>query len=211
MFQQIKLNYEFSALEPHIDTATMEAHYTLHHAAFTKALNNLVEQIPEIQGKTSEEILKHLDLVPDEYLVTVRNTCGGFLNHNLYFESLSPHGPREPRGFLKEHVEQDFGSFENLKAELKKAALGQFGSGYAWLAYCDKEFKLLIKQTDNQRNPISDGETAVLLPIDVWEHAYYLKHRSNRAAYVDALWNVIDWEVVDRRFEAARKWDVLTK
>ena len=208
MFEQVRLLYDFSALEPHIDTATMEVHYTGHHAAYTKALNDLVEKVPELKGKTSEEIMMLLDEVPDAYQVAVRNNCGGFINHNMYFESLSPNGGREAKGPLGQQIEKDFGGMEPLVEALKKAALTQFGSGYAWLAYCQIEQKLIVTQTDNQKTPMTDGMTKALLPIDVWEHAYYLKYRNKRADHVNAIFNVIDWDVVARRFENIRQWSV---
>jgi Fe-Mn family superoxide dismutase len=201
MFEQVKLNYGFSDLEPHIDTATMEVHYTGHHATYTKALNDLVKQVPLLKDKPLEQVLMNLQAVPEEYRNAVRNNGGGFLNHNIYFESLSPGGAREPNGSLKNQIEKDFGNYKSLCEGLTKAALGQFGSGYAWLLYCTKEKRLLIKQTGNQEIPMADEHTKVLLPIDVWEHAYYLKFRNKRVDYVAALFNVIDWDVVARRYE----------
>jgi len=203
MFEQVKLTYDFSALEPHIDAATMEVHYTGHHATYAKAFKELMERVPELKGKTTEQVLMNLDEVPEEYRDAVRNNGGGFLNHNMYFESLSPNGGREPKGSLREQIVADFRDFSSLCEQLKQAALGQFGSGYAWLVFCGREQRLLIKQTTNQVSPMMDGETKVLLPIDVWEHAYYLKYRNKRAEHVDALFHVIDWDVVAQRYEQA--------
>ena len=208
MFEQTTLNYDFKALEPHIDAATMEVHYTGHHATYAKNFRELVETVPGLKGKTTEQILENLDEVPHEYRDAVRNNGGGFYNHNVYFASLSPSGGGEPTGALSQQITKDFGNFATLRDELKKAALGQFGSGYAWLAYCTKEQRLLVKQSGNQETPMMDGTTKVLLPIDVWEHAYYLKYRNKRAQHVDALFHVIDWDVVGKRYEQARKQEL---
>ena len=200
MFEQVKLSYDFSALEPHIDAATMEVHYTGHHAAYTKQLNDLVEKIPSLKGKSAKEILLRLDEVPEEYRTAVKNNGGGYLSHNYYFESLSPKS-NKPTGMLMERIEKDFGSFESLCDTLTKAALGQFGSGYAWLIYCNIEQRLLVKQVANQDLPVNNPVAKMLLPIDVWEHAYYLKYKNKRADHVAAIFNVIDWDVVAKRFE----------
>lgn len=205
MFEQVKLNYDFQDLQPHIDAETMQVHYTGHHATYTKVFNELVEKVPGLKGKSAEEILENLDDVPHEYRDAVRNNGGGFLNHNVYFEALAPNGKKEPDGAFAKQIEAEFGSFSTLCETLKKAALGQFGSGYAWLTYDPKEERLAVKQTGNQETPMMDKKTKVLLAIDVWEHAYYLKYRNKRAEHVDALFHVIDWAVVQARFEAAKK------
>ena len=201
MFEQIKLSYDFSDLEPYIDAATMEVHYTGHHATYTKVLNELVDKIPNLRDKSIEDILFNLESVPEEHRMAVRNNGGGFLTHNLYFESLSPNGNKEPEGSLKSQIEKDFGSFQSLCDDLTKAAIGQFGSGYAWLIYCGKEQRLEVKQTANQEVPMTDKDTKVLLLIDVWEHAYYLKYRNKRTEHVAALFNVVDWDVIAKRYE----------
>jgi len=201
MYEQIKLPYDLSALEPHIDTATMDVHYNGHHKTYCKNFNDLMAHIPDLQGKPVEEILTDLDAVPEEYRTAVCNNGGGFYNHNLYFESISPDGGKAPEGRLAEQIAKDFGDFASLVAELKKAALAQFGSGYAWLLYFLPEQRLLVEKTGNQELPMPDEDTKILLPIDVWEHAYYLKHKNKRADYLDDLFEVIDWTVVARRFE----------
>ena len=201
MFEHVKLPYDFSALEPYIDTATMEVHYTGHHATYTKALNELTSKIPAMKDKPIEQILTNLEAIPEEYRTAVRNNGGGFLNHNIYFEALSPRGNRKPEGSLKNQIEKDFGSFDKLCDDLTKAALGQFGSGYAWLVYSSKENRLLVKQTANQEIPMVEDGIKPLLLIDVWEHAYYLKYKNKRADHVTALFNVIDWDVVAKRYE----------
>ena len=204
MFEQVKLSYDFPALAPHIDAATMEVHYTGHHATYTKVLNELVEKIPSLQGKSIEDILRNLQDVPEAQRTAVRNNGGGFFAHNLYFESLSPKGNTTPTGPLKAQIEKDFGSFQNLQEELTKAAMGQFGSGYAWLIFCPTEQKLKITQTPNQEIPFTDStdkNTKLLLLIDVWEHAYYLKYKNKRADYLAAIFNVIDWDIVASRYD----------
>ena len=201
MFEQVKLTYDFSALEPYIDAATMEVHYTGHHAAYTKLLNELISKIPSLKGKSIEDILLNLEAVPEEHRTAIRNNGGGFFTHNLYFESLSPKGNNEPKGSLKNQIDKDFGSFKALCEDLTKAALGRFGSGYAWMVYCNKEQCLKVKQTANQEIPMVDKETKALLLIDVWEHAYYLKYRNKRVDHVSALFNVIDWDIVAGRYE----------
>lgn len=198
MFEQVKLPYAFTDLEPHIDGATMEVHYTGHHATYTKNLNDLAEKIPALKGSAIEEILLNLEALPQEHRTAVANNGGGFLAHNLYFESLSPHGGKEPTGALKTQIDKDFGNFQNLKEALTQAALTQFGSGYAWLVYCKKSNMLKVEKTPNQDLPLKD--TTVLLPIDVWEHAYYLKHKNKRASHIEDLFHVIDWSVVEKRY-----------
>jgi len=207
MFEQVKLTYAFGDLEPYIDTATMEVHYNGHLATFTKACNDLVKQVPGLRDKTSEQILLDLNDVPDHYRTAVRNNFGGFFNHNMYFESLSPNGAREAKGPLRDQIEKDFKTFENLVDVLKQAALTQFGSGYAWLVYSKAESKLMVAQSNNQENPMMNSDTKCLLPIDVWEHAYYLKHKNKRAAYLEDVFQVIDWDMVARRFEQIRRFD----
>ena len=200
MFEQISLPYDFSALEPYIDAATMEVHYTGHHATYTKALNELAIKIPQLTDKSIIQTLANLNSIPEEYRTAVRNNGGGFVTHNMYFESLSPNGNTTPSGDLQAQIDKDFGSFDNLRDSLKKAALGQFGSGYAWLVYCTNNNKLLVKQTANQEIPMIDNSITALLLIDVWEHAYYLKYKNKRADHVDALFNVIDWDIIASRY-----------
>ena len=199
MFEQVKLAYKFSDLEPHIDAKTMEVHYTGHHATYTKALNDLVSKIPSLQGKSIEDILMNINDVPEEHRKGIINNGGGFLNHNIYFESLSPDGGKEPEGILKDKIYEDFGSFHNLCENLKNAAIGQFGSGYACLVYNRDEKRMIVKQIANQDVPNDE----LLLLIDVWEHAYYLKYQNKRADHIAAIFNVIDWDIVEKRYD---KW-----
>lgn len=198
MFEQVKLGYDFAALEPHIDQLTMETHYGKHHAGYTNNVNKALEQLPQLQGKTIEEILKNLEAIEDAALRTaVRNNGGGYYNHNLYFQILSPQGGQPPQGKLAEQIDSDFGSFENLVQKLTATAASVFGSGWAWLSK-DPSGKLVITSTPNQDNPLMThgGQLTPILGIDVWEHAYYLKYRNMRADYLQAIFKVIDWSKV---------------
>ncbi len=201
MFEQIKLPYAFDALEPHIDTATMETHYLKHHAAYTKNLNDAAEKAG-LTGKSIEELLSHWKTaVPDDVKAAVRNNGGGFFNHNLYFGHLAPKAGGEPSGALADKIRDAFGSFADFKEQISKAATGQFGSGWAWLA-ADGGGELKVMATPNQDNPLfeTEGLWRPILGIDVWEHAYYLKYRNLRADYVKAFFEVVDWNAVSNNY-----------
>lgn len=205
MFEQAKLTYDFNALEPHIDTLTMQTHYGKHHAAYTNNLNAAMEKLPGLAGKGIEEILINLGSIADDALQrTVRNNGGGFYNHNLFFGILSPSGGQEPTGTLGNQVSKNFGSFEELKQQLTTLSLGVFGSGWSWLS-ADKDGKLVVTATPNQDNPLMThgGDLTPILGIDVWEHAYYLKYKNVRPDYVKALFNVIDWNKVGELYQAS--------
>ncbi len=204
MFEQIKLNYAFDALEPSIDAATMETHYTKHHAAYTKNLNAAAEK-GGLAGKTIEELLAGLKFVPEEVRTAVRNNGGGFFNHNLYFGHIAPNAGGEPAGPLANKIKETFGSFAEFKESISKAAAGQFGSGWAWLA-TDGKGALKIMATPNQDNPLTETEGAwrPIFGIDVWEHAYYLKYKNLRGDYVKAFFDVVDWKKVAENYENSR-------
>ncbi len=205
MFEQIKLPYAFDALEPHIDTATMETHYLKHHAAYTKNLNDAAEKAG-LTGKSIEDLLSHWKAeVPDDVKAAVRNNGGGFFNHNLYFGHLAPKAGGEPSGALADKIRDDFGSFAGFKEQISKAAIGQFGSGWAWLA-ADGGGALKVMATPNQDNPLfeTEGLWRPILGIDVWEHAYYLKYRNLRADYVKAFFEVVDWNAVSKNYANRR-------
>lgn len=207
MFKQDPLSYDFNALEPYIDEQTMQIHYGKHHAAYTNNLNQALEKLPELAGKSIEDILKNLSGIADSSLQTaVRNNGGGYYNHNLFFAILGPEGGGEPTGALAERVQQDFGSFGELKEQLTKAATTVFGSGWAWLS-TDKDGKLSVTSTPNQDNPlmVAGGTLTPILGIDVWEHAYYLKYKNVRPEYVQAVFNVIDWTKVASLYAEAKK------
>lgn len=205
MFEQIKLTYGFDALEPYIDTLTMETHYGKHHAAYTANLNKAVERLPELQGKTIEEILSNLDQISDAALrTTVQNNGGGFYNHNLYFAIMAPGGSKEPTGDLLQKINAQFGGYDQLKEKLTAAANGRFGSGWAWLS-TDAQGNLQVTSTPNQDNPLmaDGGKFTPILGIDVWEHAYYLKYKNLRGDYVKAFFEVVNWDEVAARYAEA--------
>ena len=205
MFRQIELAYDFSALEPHIDETTMVTHYAKHHAAYTNNLNAALEKAPELEGKSIEDILRGLSAVKDPAIRTaIQNNGGGYYNHNLYFGILSPKAAAVPEGELADEISKAFGSVEALKEKLTAAAMGRFGSGWAWLS-ADANGALKVSSSPNQDNPfLEEGGFTPILAIDVWEHAYYLKYKNLRADYLKAFWNVLDWNEVAKRFKAVR-------
>ena len=205
MFEQYKLPYSFNALEPVLDAATVETHWGKHHAAYTKNFNDFVSKAG-LEGESIEEILSGLDSVTDSAIRNeLKNNGGGFYNHNLYFKQLSPDGKRKPEGLLAEKINSTFGSFEAFKEKISSLALTQFGSGWAWLSV-SKDGSLVLSQSLNQDNPIylGTGNTPVFC-IDVWEHAYYLKYRNLRADYIEAIFNIVDWSVVEELYSEAVK------
>ena len=179
----------------------METHYSKHHKGYVDNLNKALEGHSKFQEMSIEEILKSLDQLPEEIRTAVRNNGGGHYNHTLFWEIMSPEGGGKPEGELAKKIDEDLGGFDKFKEEFKKAALGQFGSGWAWLVL--NEEKLEIVSTPNQDNPISEGKFPIL-GIDVWEHAYYLKYKNLRADYIDAWWNIVDWKKVSEIFNKIR-------
>ena len=197
-FELPTLAYAYDALAPHIDARTMEIHHSKHHQAYTTNLNNAIAGT-ELEGKTIEEILKVCKDKP-----AVRNNGGGFWNHNLFWEIMSPNGGGNPTGELANAIDAAFGSYENFKDEFAKAATTRFGSGWAWL--CVSNGKLEICSTANQDNPLmGEGcQGSPILALDVWEHAYYLNYQNRRPDYINAFFNVIDWNVIAGKFDAVR-------
>ena len=200
MFEQVKLDYAADALEPVLDTETIETHYGKHHATYTKNFNEAVEKAGLV-GREIEEIFLDLDEVSDNVLRTaLRNNGGGYYNHNLYFSQFSGAPAKEPSGELAVRIDEVFGGFDELKTELEKLAISQFGSGWAWLSANDKG-ELKISKSPNQDNPIIEKTGYFpILSIDVWEHAYYLKYKNLRPDYVTALWEIIDWDKVAENY-----------
>ncbi len=192
-----KLNYEFDSLEPYVDAATMEIHYTKHHQAYVDNLNKALADFPEVMDKPLEEMLSNLDSVPEKIRMAVRNHGGGHFNHSLFWKTMKMGGGGEPMGSVKEAITKDFGDFAKFKEQFSAAAMGRFGSGWAWLSLDGA--KLVIHSTANQDTPLSEGKKP-LLGLDVWEHAYYLKYQNRRKEYVDAWWNVVNWEEVEKNF-----------
>lgn len=195
------LPYAFDALEPHIDAQTMEIHHDRHHATYVNNLNAALEGHPDLQAKSVEELISNLDAVPESIRTAVRNNGGGHANHTLFWEILSPNGGGAPSGALADAINATFGSFDNFKAEFTKAATGRFGSGWAWLVVDNG--KLAVTSTPNQDSPLMEGKTPIL-GLDVWEHAYYLKYQNKRPDYINAFWNIVNWDEVSKRYEAAR-------
>jgi Fe-Mn family superoxide dismutase len=193
------LPYAYEALEPHIDAETMRFHHDKHHATYVSRANEALEGT-EWADKPVEEVLKNLDSLPDNIRNVVRNNGGGHYNHALFWESMSPNGGNAPSGDLAAAIDGAFGSFDELKGKIRATGIGQFGSGWSWLVLDGGS--LAVVGTPNQDNPISQGQIP-LLGVDVWEHAYYLKYQNLRPAYIDAWFNVVDWDVVAKRFAAA--------
>jgi Fe-Mn family superoxide dismutase len=197
------LPYAYDALEPHIDEATMRIHHTKHHQTYVDKLNAALEKHPALLTKGVEELVRDLNAIPEDIRTAVRNHGGGHWNHAFFWESMTPHGGGKPHGALLDAITHAFGSFEAFTQQFTDAALNRFGSGWAWLVV-DAGGKLAITSTANQDTPLGEGKTP-LLGIDVWEHAYYLKHQSARAAYVAAWWHVVDWtRVAGRHAHATR-------
>jgi len=196
-FELPKLPYAVDALEPYIDAQTMTIHHDKHHAAYVTNLNGALEKHPELASKSLEELLGDLNGVPEDIRGVVRNHGGGTWNHSMFWQIMAPQAGGAPTGELGKAINSTFGSFDQFKVELEKAANGRFGSGWAWLV--KKGSGLAVVSTANQDNPVSDGMTPIL-GIDVWEHAYYLKYQNRRAEYVTNWWNVVNWEAVAARF-----------
>lgn len=198
-----KLPYEYGALEPHIDAKTMEIHYTKHHQAYIDKLNAAVEGTA-LAEKPAEELLSNLLVVPEAQRIIVRNHGGGHANHSLFWKVMSPSGGGKPEGELAQAIERDLGGFEKFKELFTQAAIGRFGSGWAWLSWDSSNSKLLVESTANQDTPLMDGRQP-LLGLDVWEHAYYLKYQNRRPEYISAFYNVINWGQVATYFRQCAK------
>tara|TARA_Y100000310_G_scaffold39747_1_gene37264 strand:+ start:13154 stop:13762 length:609 start_codon:yes stop_codon:yes gene_type:complete len=199
VFTLPKLEFEYDALEPHIDEATMKVHHSKHHQGYVDKLNNAVEGI-ELEGKEINEILKDIESVDEDLRKAVINNGGGHANHSFFWEILSPDS-ENPTGKLLDAINEKFGSFEKFKEEFSEAAATRFGSGWAWLIV-NKNGELEVLSTANQDSPLMDGNTPILT-LDVWEHAYYLKYQNLRPKYIEAFWNVVNWEKVEEFFEKA--------
>ena len=198
-FKLADLQYDYNALEPYIDARTMEIHYTKHHAGYTANLNKAIEGTA-LEGKSIEEILSGVS----SQSAAVRNNGGGYYTHNLYWAVMGPGGGGEPTGALLETINSAFGSFADFRSQFSTAAATRFGSGWAWLVK-SAEGPLVVTSTPNQDNPLMDlaeVKGTPILGIDVWEHAYYLKYQNRRPEYIEAFWNVINWDEVTRRLKA---------
>ena len=193
------LPYDYDALEPHIDEATMKLHHDKHHQAYVDKVNTALEGT-DLADKAIEDVIRDLSAVPEDKRTAVRNNGGGHYNHSLFWEWLSPDGGGEPDGVLADAIGSTFGSFSDFQDKLKNAGVNQFGSGWAWLVHDGSS--LAVLSTPNQDNPITDGKRP-LLGVDVWEHAYYLKYQNRRPEYLKAWWNTVDWSTVAERHAAA--------
>lgn len=196
------LPYDYNALEPYIDEQTMRIHHGKHHATYVDKLNAALEGHADLAEKSVNDLLASLDSVPESIRTAVRNNGGGHSNHTFFWQILSPNGGGEPSGALADAINSTFGSFDKFKEEFAAQAAGRFGSGWAWLIV-DKGGKLAVTSTPNQDTPVMDGNTPIL-GLDVWEHAYYLKYQNRRPEYINAFWNVVNWDEVAKRFDAAK-------
>jgi superoxide dismutase, Fe-Mn family len=199
MFKLPDLGYEYDALEPYIDAQTMELHHGKHHATYVTKLNEAIEKHQELKSKTIEQLLAGANNLPDDIKAAVVNNGGGHHNHTLFWESMKPGGAKDAETSVGEILGKTFGSLDEFKAKLTDAGIGRFGSGWAWLV--KKGDKLEVYSTANQDSPVSEGKIPIL-GLDVWEHAYYLKYQNRRPEYIEAWWNVVNWDTVQDRLNA---------
>ena len=193
------LPYDFAALEPHIDAQTMQIHHGKHHQTYVNNLNAALEKAPELQGKSIDELMRSIDSVPEAIRTAVRNNGGGHWNHSLFWRVMAPKAGGEPSGKVGEAIRSTFGDYAKFREQFTAAAVGRFGSGWAWLV--NDGGKLSITSTPNQDNPLMEGKHAIL-GLDVWEHAYYLKYQNRRPDYIQAWYNVVNWPEVEKNFGA---------
>jgi Fe-Mn family superoxide dismutase len=192
------LPYDYKALEPHIDEQTMRIHHDKHHGAYVTNLNAALEQHPDLQQKSIEELLGKIDALPEAIRTPVRNNGGGHANHSMFWTILGPNAGGAPTGAAADAITSSFGGFDAFKDQFSKAAMGRFGSGWAFVI--DAGGKLAIESTPNQDSPLMEGKK-VLFGLDVWEHAYYLKYQNRRADYIGAFWNVVNWAEINKRLK----------
>jgi len=195
------LPYDYDALEAYIDSETMTLHHDKHHASYVKNLNEAIAPYPDLQGQSVEELLLNLDSVPEDIRTTVQNNAGGHANHTMFWSIMTPDSQGQPTGEIAEAIDLAFGDFATFQTEFNTAGKKQFGSGWAWLVM-DSDGKLAVTSTANQDSPLINGQYPIL-GNDVWEHAYYLKYQNKRTDYLDAWWNVVNWEEINQRFSTA--------
>ncbi len=193
------LPYPYTALEPHIDETTLHVHHDKHHAAYVNNLNAALDKHPELSTKSLEELLRNLNAVPDDIRTAVRRNAGQTYNHTMYWQVMAPGAGGPPKGAIAEVIKASFGDFETFKTKFSQAAVGQFGSGWGWLSR-DQAGKFAIEATSNEGCPLMEGKWPVLV-VDVWEHAYYLKYQNRRPDYLQAWWNLVNWDEVNRRLK----------
>ncbi len=198
-FTQAPVPYAFNALEPHIDTQTMEIHYGKHHATYVSNLNAALEHVEMAKGKSIEELLQMIDKLPETVRAAVRNNGGGHFNHTLFWEIMGPNAGGKPTGPVADAINKAFTDFDTFKKQFKEAGTKRFGSGWAWLVAA-KDGTLSITSSPNQDNPVMEGKTPIL-GLDVWEHAYYLRYQNRRPDYIDQWWNVVNWTKVNELYK----------
>lgn len=204
------LAYAFEALEPHIDSQTMQIHHGKHHAAYVNNLNAALDGQTALQGQSLEALISKINAIPENIRAAVRNNGGGHYNHSLFWKIIGPKAGGEPTGELASAIDATFGGFASFKEQFAKAGATRFGSGWAWLVL-KADGKLVISSTPNQDNPlmdVADVQGAPVLGLDVWEHAYYLKYQNRRPDYIAAFWNVVDWKAVNQRYLSAKSGQV---
>ena len=195
------LPYDYGALEPHIDAQTMQLHHDKHHATYVNNLNTALEKYPELQNKSAEDLIRDLNSVPEDIRTAVRNNGGGHVNHSMFWRIMGPNGGGEPTGAIADAINQAFGDFQTFKQQFNDAGAKRFGSGWVWLCR-NGDGSLHVESTANQDNPMMEGHRPIL-GNDVWEHAYYLKYQNRRPEYLNAWWNVVNWDEVNQRFQQA--------
>ncbi|WP_182200564.1 superoxide dismutase [Paraliobacillus salinarum] len=200
-FELPELPYAYDALEPHIDKETMNIHHTKHHNTYVTKLNAALEGHADLQDKSLNDLIADLKSLPESIQTAVRNNGGGHANHSLFWTLLSPNGGGQPTGEVATKINETFGSFDAFKEKFTAAATGRFGSGWAWLIVNDGNLE--ITSTPNQDSPVMEGKTPIL-GLDVWEHAYYLKYQNKRPDYISAFWNVVNWDEVEKLYQAAK-------
>jgi len=197
------LAYAYNALEPHIDARTMEIHHTKHHQAYINNVNNAIKGRADLENKSVEELIANIAAIPEDIRNVVRNNAGGHANHTFFWTIIGPNAGGQPQGNVAAAINAAFGSFDAFKEKFAQAATTRFGSGWAWVSV-GQDGKLEISSTPNQDSPLMEGKTPIL-GIDVWEHAYYLHYQNRRPDYIAAFWNVVNWQEVEKRFNALKK------
>jgi len=201
-FEVPPLPYDYNALEPYIDTQTMQLHHDKHHAAYVNNLNAALQNAPQLASLAIDDLIRRISDVPESIRTAVRNNGGGHLNHSMFWQIMTPNGGGAPSGELGNAINSTFGSFDQFKAAFNDAGVKRFGSGWAWLIL-DASGKLQIISTANQDSPLIDGNYPIM-GNDVWEHAYYLKYQNRRPDYLNAWWNVVNWNEIEKRYQQAK-------
>lgn len=201
-FEVPPLPYDYNALEPYIDTQTMQLHHDKHHAAYVNNLNAALQNASQFASLSIEDLIRRLNEVPDNIRTAVRNNGGGHLNHSMFWQIMTPNGGGAPSGELGNAINSTFGSFDQFKAAFNDAGVKRFGSGWAWLIL-DQNGNLQVTSTANQDSPLTDGSFPIM-GNDVWEHAYYLKYQNRRPDYLNAWWNVVNWNEIEKRYQQAK-------